>query len=44
MGRKQISITIDEKILEKWDKYCENNDINKSKRIERYMKQDISQE
>jgi len=44
MGRKPISITIDETILKKWNQYCENNDINKSKRIERYMKQDLSQE
>jgi post-segregation antitoxin (ccd killing protein) len=41
MVRKQITITIDEKILKEFRKYCEENDINMSKRIERYMKKDL---
>jgi hypothetical protein len=41
MVRKQITITIEEEILKKFKKYCEENDINMSKRIERYMKEDL---
>jgi hypothetical protein len=41
MVRKQITITIDEKILKEFKKHCEENDINMSKRIERYMKEDL---
>ena len=39
--RKQITITIEEKILREFKKHCEENDINMSKRIERYMKEDL---
>jgi hypothetical protein len=41
MVRKQLTITIEEKLLKKYKKYCEENDVNMSKRIERYMKEDI---
>ena len=41
MSRKQLTITIEENILKKFKKYCEDNDINMSKRIERYMKEDM---
>ncbi len=41
MVRKQITITIDEEVLEEFKKHCEENDINMSKRIERYMKEDL---
>jgi len=41
MPRKRFTITIDEKILDKYRKLCEERDVNMSKRIERYMKKDI---
>jgi len=41
MGRKQITVTIDEAILKEFKKMCDENDVNMSKRIERYMKKDI---
>jgi len=41
MARKQLTITVEEKILKEYKKYCEGNDINISKRIERYMKKDM---
>lgn len=41
MVRKQLTITIDEKVLDKFKKYCEKNDINMSKRIERYMRKEL---
>ena len=41
MARKQITITIDEKILKDFKKHCDENDINMSKRIERYIKSRI---
>jgi len=44
MGRKQITVTIDEKILNEFKSKCEANDINMSKRIERYMKRDLGKE
>ncbi len=41
MARKQITVTIDEVVLDKFKKMCDDNDINMSKRIERYMKKDL---
>ncbi|MFH1823315.1 MAG: hypothetical protein ABH817_01190 [archaeon] len=41
MVRKQISITIDKKTLDEFKEFCGKNDINISKRIERYMKKDL---
>jgi hypothetical protein len=40
MARKQLTITIEE-VLKKFKEHCEENDINISKRIERYMKKDL---
>ena len=39
--RKQLTITVEEKVLEKFRKHCEENDINMSKRIERYMRKEL---
>jgi len=44
MGRKQITVTIDEKILAEFKKMCDDNDINMSKRVERYMRKDLGKE
>ena len=34
MTRKKLTLTIDEKIIEKYKKYCEDRDINISRRME----------
>ncbi len=41
MVRKPLTISIERKILESFKKYCEDNDIILSKRIERYMKEEL---
>lgn len=41
MSRKPLTISIEEEILKEFKKYCEDNDINLSKRIERYMKEEL---
>ena len=41
MVRKQLTVTIEEKILKEFKESCKRNDINISKRIERYMKEDL---
>jgi len=44
MTRKQITVTIDDGILNAFKKKCEDNDINMSKRIERYMKKELGKD
>ncbi len=39
--RKQLTITVDKEILKKFKRYCQDNDINMSKRIERYMRGEL---
>ncbi|MEA2036539.1 MAG: DUF6364 family protein [Nanoarchaeota archaeon] len=41
MTRKKLTITIDEKVLKKYKKYCEDNDVTISRRLERYMNKDM---
>ena len=41
MVRRPVTISIEEEILENFKKYCEENDINMSKRIERYLKKEL---
>lgn len=41
MSRKQLSMTIDEQVLKKFKRFCEDQDINMSKRVERYMRKDL---
>lgn len=41
MVRKPLTISIEEKILKSFKRYCEDNDIILSKRIERYMKDEL---
>ena len=41
MARKPLTISIEEDVLKRFKEYCENSDINVSKRIERYMKKEI---
>lgn len=42
MGRKKLTITIDEKILKEYKKFCEENAINISRKIEQYIKKDLN--
>ena len=42
MTRIKLTLTIDEKVLKKYKKYCEDNDINISRRLERYMNKDMN--
>lgn len=39
--RKKLTITIEENILNKFKEYCEEEAINISKKIEKYIKKDI---
>ena len=41
MVRKPLTISIEEKTLRKFKEYCENEAINMSKKIEKYMKQEL---
>jgi hypothetical protein len=41
MTKEKITITVDKEILKLWKRYCDDYDINKSKRIERYLKEDL---
>ena len=41
MTRKKLTLTIDEEILEKYKKFCEDNDTIISRRLERFMKKDM---
>jgi hypothetical protein len=41
MPREPITVTIDAKVLQKFKQFCDDHDINMSKRIERYMKREV---
>ncbi len=41
MGKKVLSATIDEKILEEWKKYAEKECINSSQLIEKLLKEHL---
>ena len=41
MSRVQFTVTIDDKTLERYRRYCREKDINMSKKIERYMKKEM---
>ena len=41
MPRKKLTITIEEKILNQYKKYCEKNAINISRKVEQHMKKDM---
>ena len=44
MVRKPLTISVEEGILGEFKKYCKNNDINLSKRIERYMRKELEKD
>ncbi len=39
--RKPLTISIEEEILKKFKEYCEEEAINMSKKLEKYMKQEL---
>lgn len=41
MGKKVLSVTIEEKILEKWKEYAEEECINSSQLIEKMLKEHL---
>jgi hypothetical protein len=41
MTRIKLTVSIEEKVLKRYKKYCEDNDVTISRRLERYMKKDM---
>jgi|GEM_PF-1557194 len=41
MAKKVLSVTIDEKILERWKEYAEEECVNSSKLIEKMLKEHL---
>lgn len=41
MVRKPLTISIEEDVLNKFKEYCEEESINMSKKIEKYMKKEL---
>ena len=41
MTRKPLTISIEESALKNFKEYCEDEAINMSKKIEKYMKQEL---
>ena len=41
MTRKPLTISIEEEILKNFKRHCEEEAINMSKKIEKYMKQEL---
>lgn len=41
MTRKPLTISIEERTLKNFKEYCEDEAINMSKKIEKYMKQEL---
>jgi len=41
MSRKPLTISIEENILKDFKEYCEEEAINMSKKIEKYMKKEL---
>jgi len=44
MGKKKVTLSIDEKVYKDFQKYCTDRDIMLSKRIERIMKKQMEDE
>lgn len=41
MGKKVLSVTIDDKILARWKEYTKNECINSSKLIEKFLEEHL---
>ena len=44
MSKAQLSVTIENHILNKFREYCRDNDINMSKRVERHIRELLEKE
>lgn len=43
MGRKTVALSLDEKIYAAFKKYCEENSIILSRKVETFMKNELEQ-
>ena len=43
MGKKKVTLSLEEEVYKQFQKYCEENDIILSKRIERIMKKELEE-
>lgn len=43
MGRKTFALSLDEKVYEKYKKYCEENDMIISRKVETLMKKELNE-
>lgn len=41
MGRKKLTLSIDEKVLKKYKEYAQKEGINISRRVEKYMRKEL---
>lgn len=39
--KKTVTFTIDEEIYERWCKQCDDNQINRSARVEHYIRKEL---
>ena len=44
MSKKQLSVTLNKFVLDKFRKYCKENDINMSKRVERLIRGELEKD
>ena len=44
MGRKTVSLSLDEAIYKKYQKYCEKHSFILSRKIENFMKDELERE
>ena len=43
MGRKTFALSLDEEVYEKYKKYCEQNDMILSRKVETLMKKELEE-
>lgn len=43
MGRKTFALSLDQKVYEKYKKYCEENDMILSRKVETLMKKELNE-
>jgi hypothetical protein len=41
MGKRKVTLSVDDRVYKDFQKYCEKNDIMLSKRVERLMKREM---
>jgi len=41
MGRKTVSLSVDEKIYDEYKKYCKENSLILSRKVENFMKEEL---